>query len=75
MTYREYCDFRYFVSKEYYYYTHTYGRTKEDEKKEDYYSHLDTILNCFEADAIKKALRETGKTKQDFLDECTKDFE
>jgi len=75
MTYREYSDFRYFVSKEYYYYTQVFGRTKEDKEKCDYYRHLDNILTAFEIDAIKKALKETGKTKQDFLDECAKDFE
>lgn len=75
MTYKEYSDFRYFVSKEYYYYTHIFGRTKEEEKNANYYRHLNNILTVFEADAIKKALKETGKTKQDFLNECTKDFE
>lgn len=75
MTWQEYRDFRYFVSKEYDYYTHTFGRTKEDEKKADYYRHLDNILVTFQNDAIEKALKETGKTKQDFLDECAKNFE
>lgn len=75
MTLQEYSDFKYFVSKEYYFYRNAFGRTKEYEEKCAYYRHLDAILNCFEKDAIRKALKETGKTKQDFLDECAKDFE
>lgn len=75
MTYNEYKDFRYDVTKEYYYYRNSFHRTEEEKEKLAYYRHLDNILTAFEIDAIKKALRETKKTKQDFLDECTKDFE
>lgn len=75
MNYREYQDFVYFVTKEDHYYHHIFRRSKEEEEKAKYYRHLRNILEAFEIDAIKEALRKTHQTKQGFLDECTKDFE
>ena len=75
MRYNDYENFKYYVQKEYIYYSRMFQPTKEDEKKTEYYKHLLVILDDFERQAIKNALRTTGKTKQDFLDECTKDFE
>lgn len=74
MNYREYQDFRYFVTKEDHYYNQIFRPSKEEKKKAEYYRHLKNILEAFEIDAIKKALRETKKSKQDFLDECENDF-
>lgn len=75
MTYNEYRDFVYFVTKEDYYYHHIFRHSKEEEEKAKYYRHLKNILEAFEIDAIKKALKETKKSKQDFLNECENDFE
>lgn len=75
MNYREYQDFRYFVTKEDHYYNQIFHPSKEDKKKAEYYRHLKNILEAFEINAIKEALRKSKVIKQDFLDECTKDFE
>lgn len=74
MNYSEYRDFVYFVTKEDHYYHHIFRPLKEEEEKAKYYRHLKNILEAFEIDAIKKALKETKKSKQDFLDECENDF-
>lgn len=75
MTYTEYRDFVYFVTKEDHYYNQIFRPSKEEKEKANYYRHLKNILEAFEIDAIKEALRKTHQTKQGFLDECTKDFE
>lgn len=74
MTYTEYTDFRYFVTKEEHFYNQIFRPTKEQEKKANYYRHLLNILEAFEIDAIKEALRTSRVSKQDFLDECAKNF-
>lgn len=74
MNYTEYADFKYFITKEDYYYNRILRPTKEEKEKAKYYRHLLNILEAFEIDAIKEALRKTKVSKQGFLDECEKDF-
>ena len=74
MNYIEYTNFRYFVTKEEYFYNHIFRPTKEEKEKAKYYRHLSNILEAFEIDAIKEALRKTKVSKQDFINECEKDF-
>lgn len=74
MTYNEYQDFKYYVTKEDHYYNQIFRPSKEEKERAKYYRHLKNILEAFEIDAIKNALKETKKSKQDFLDECENDF-
>lgn len=74
MTYNEYQDFKYYVTKEDHYYNQIFHPSKKEKERAKYYRHLKNILEAFEIDAIKNALKETKKSKQDFLDECENDF-
>ena len=74
MTYREYKDFNYFVTKENHYYNQIVRPSKEEKEKAEYYRHLSNILEAFEIDAVKEALRKTRVSKEDFIKECEEDF-
>ena len=74
MNYAEYLNFRYFVTREDHFYVQILHPTKEQKEKAKYYRHLSNILEAFEIDAIKEALRKTKKSKQDFIKECEEDF-
>ena len=74
MNYFEYQDFRYFVTKEDHYYNQVFHPSKEKKEKAEYYRHLRNILEAFEIDAIKEALKKSRVSKEDFIKECKEDF-
>ena len=74
MTYKEYNDFRYFVTKEDHYYNQIIRPLKEEKEKAEYYRHLSNILEAFEIDAVKEALKKSRVSKEDFIKECEEDF-
>lgn len=74
MNYIEYANFRYFVTKENHFYNQILCPTKEQKEKANYYRHLLNILEAFEIDAVKEALRKSRVSKEDFIKKCEEDF-
>lgn len=65
-TFKDYQDFKYFVDKEYYYYTHI-NRNSEEDKQYKYYSQVKQKIAKFENDTIKKAFEDYDIQKDIFI--------
>ena len=63
---KEYEDFKYQISKEYYYYLHTYNKDKETMNKLDFYRKIQNNINNFERLIITEALNKNAITAEYF---------
>lgn len=65
-TYEDFLDFRYFIDKEYYYYTCASVDTNRVEESYKYYKAVKKAIANFEKEAITEYLKKTGVNKDFF---------